>query len=292
MIDAHHHIWRQADLPWLMGPEQPRIFGPYASIRRDYLIGEYLADLKGTGITKSVYVQANWAPGAYEDEIAWVAGTAEDHGWPHGIIGYLDFQQENVGDALSALVRYPLLRGFRQQFHWHENPQYRFAGGPAEFLNERVVRNINALAAHGWTFDLQVFPDQMADAAKLIAACPEVTFVLQHAGMLEDTSDDGWAVWRSGMEALAAHPNAITKLSAFGTFIHRNDPDFIARIIAETVAIFDADRCMYGSNFPIEKIWTSYADLFAAFQAATATLPASARNAIFDDTADRVYRLT
>jgi predicted TIM-barrel fold metal-dependent hydrolase len=53
-VDAHHHIWRQADLPWLMGPMQPRIFGPYEPIRRDYPIEEYLADLVGSGVTKSV----------------------------------------------------------------------------------------------------------------------------------------------------------------------------------------------------------------------------------------------
>ena len=44
IVDAHHHIWRQADLPWLIGPMQPRIFGPYEPIRRDYPIEEYLAD--------------------------------------------------------------------------------------------------------------------------------------------------------------------------------------------------------------------------------------------------------
>ena len=50
IIDAHHHIWRRRDLPWLDGPMQPRIFGPYEAIRRDYLIDEYLADLAGTGV--------------------------------------------------------------------------------------------------------------------------------------------------------------------------------------------------------------------------------------------------
>ena len=50
IVDAHHHIWRQADLPWLIGPMQPRIFGPYEPIRRDYPIEEYLADLAGSGV--------------------------------------------------------------------------------------------------------------------------------------------------------------------------------------------------------------------------------------------------
>ncbi len=50
IVDAHHHIWRQADLPWLTGPMQPRIFGPYEPIRRDYPIQEFLEDLAGTGV--------------------------------------------------------------------------------------------------------------------------------------------------------------------------------------------------------------------------------------------------
>ena len=58
IIDAHHHIWLQKDLPWLLGPEQPRIFGSYESIKRDYLIQEYLGDIADLGISKSVYVQA------------------------------------------------------------------------------------------------------------------------------------------------------------------------------------------------------------------------------------------
>lgn len=291
MIDAHHHIWLQKDLPWLLGPEQPRIFGAYGSIKRDYLIDEFRADLDGTGIEKSVYVQANWAPNWALDEAAWVQSVADATGWPHGIVAYCDFTQARIDLQLEKFKRFPRIRGFRQQLHWHENPQYRFA--PREQLADpRLVDGINALADYGWSFDLQVFPDQMEDAARLVEACPQVTFILQHAGMLEDTSDAGWKAWRIGMESLAALPNAVTKLSAFGTFIHRNDPDFIGNVVKDTVRIFGADRCMYGSNFPIEKIWTTYSDLFAAFQAATAKMPAKARNAIFNDTAARIYRLT
>ena len=80
IVDAHHHVWRQADLPWLLGPMQPRIFGPYAAIRRDYLIDEYLEDIAGIGVTHSVYVQANWAPDRFEDEVAWVQRVAGESG--------------------------------------------------------------------------------------------------------------------------------------------------------------------------------------------------------------------
>ena len=109
--------------------------------------------------------------------------------------------------------------------------------------------------------------------------------------MLEDTSDAGRAAWRDGMRRLAECPNVVVKLSAFGTFIHRNDPGFIRDMIEETGRIFGAGRCLFGSNFPIEKLWTTYADLIAAFRAGAAGLSQSAQAAIFHDTAARVYRL-
>ncbi|MEX2520325.1 MAG: amidohydrolase family protein [Paracoccaceae bacterium] len=291
MIDAHHHIWRQADMPWLTGPELPRIFGPYGAIRRDYLIDEYLADLKGTGITKSVYVQANWAPAQFAEEAAWVQSVADQSGWPHAIVGYADFTVDDVRPQLRKLAAQSLMRGVRQQLHWHEKPLYRFASRPDLAAGPTLRRNVARLAEFGWSFDLQVFADQMEGAAGLAAACPDVTFILQHAGMLEDQSEAGKTAWRKGMERLAAEPNVVTKLSAFGTFIHRNDPAFIREMIETTVAIFGAERCLYGSNFPIEKIWTSYAELFDAFRAGASRLRRAEWDSIFNDTAERVYRI-
>lgn len=291
MIDAHHHIWLQKDLPWLLGPEQPRIFGSYRSIMRDYEIDEYLADIAGTGITKSVYVQANWSPNWFVDEAAWAQSVADTHGWPHGIVGYANFMGDDVRPQLDKLEGFSLMRGIRQQLHWHEKPMYRFAPHGEVARDPRVQKNVAHLAQYGWTFDLQVFPDQMDGAIELANACPEVTFILQHAGMLTDLSEAGWDLWRTQMIKLAKCPNVVTKLSAFGTFIHRNDPALIADMIRETAAIFGAKRCMFGSNFPIEKIWTSYAELYAAFLKGASGLTKPQQKSIFNDTAKRVYRL-
>ena len=113
VVDGHHHIWRQADLPWLMGPMQPRIFGPYEPIRRDYPIEEFRTDLDGLSVVKSVYVQTNWSPEAYEDEAAWVQRTADKAGWPHAIVAYADVGADDVRPQLDRLSRYPLVRGAR-----------------------------------------------------------------------------------------------------------------------------------------------------------------------------------
>lgn len=291
IVDAHHHIWRQADLPWLTGPMQPRIFGPYEAIRRDYPAREFIGDVTPSGVTRSVYVQANWPKDKFEDEVAWVQAAADETGWPHGIVGYADFAVEDVRPQLDRLTKYPRMRGLRMQMHWHENPLYRFAAHPDLPADPTIQRNIARLADYGWVFELQVFASQMADAARLAQACPQVTFVLQHAGMLEDLSDAGRTAWRAGMAKLAACPNIVSKLSGLGTFIHRNDPVHIATLVRDTVALFGADRCLYGSNFPIEKLWTEYAPLFDAYRAATAMLPEADRRRIFCDTATRVYRL-
>jgi predicted TIM-barrel fold metal-dependent hydrolase len=291
IIDAHHHIWRQADLTWLSGPIQPRIFGDYTSIQRDYPVAEFVQDLAGTGVEKSVYVQANWPVERYVDEVAWVQKTADEAGWPHGIVGYCDMTVPDARAALDKLKGFPLMRGIRQQFHWHENPQYRFAPTPDLCRDPVVQRNVGHLAAYGWSFELQVFADQMDGACELAAACPNVTFILQHAGMLVDLSDTGCATWKRQMQKLAQQTNVVSKLSAFGTFIHRNDPAHIARIVQDTVAIFGPERCLYGSNFPIEKIWTPYRPLLDAFLQATKDMGEGAQRAIFCDTAKRVYRL-
>jgi predicted TIM-barrel fold metal-dependent hydrolase len=290
IVDGHHHIWRQADLPWLVGPMQPRIFGAYEPIRRDYSIREYLDDIAGNGVVKSVYVQTNWAPERYEDEAAWVHRTAGETGWPHAIVAYADFSVEDVRPQLDRLRRYPLLRGVRMQLHWHDNPLYRFARRADLCADPTLRRNIARLADSGWVFELQVFAPQMGDAAGLAEACPEVTFVLQHAGMLEDLSPAGRAAWRAGMARLAACPNVVCKLSGLGTFIHRNDPAHIAAIVTDALVTFGADRCLFGSNFPIEKLWTNYRDLVEAYLGAVKLDP-SHRDAIMRDTAMRVYRL-
>lgn len=291
IVDAHHHIWRQADLPWLSGPMQPRIFGPYEPIRRDYSIDEYMDDLDGSNVVQSVYVQTNWAPDSFVDEVAWVERTANETGWPHAIVAFADFSVDDVRPQLDRLARHPLVRGVRMQLHWHENPLYRFAARPDLCADPLIRRNIAHLADYGWSFELQVFASQMRDAAGLAEACSKVTLILQHAGMLEDLSPQGHAAWREGMTRLAARSNVVSKLSGLGTFIHRNDAAHIADVVGETVAIFGAERCLFGSNFPIEKLWTDYRSLVEAYRAATRSLKADQRESIFRTTAMRVYRL-
>jgi predicted TIM-barrel fold metal-dependent hydrolase len=291
-VDAHHPIWRRADLPWLSGPMVPRIFGPYESVRRDYPIAEYIADATPCGVARSVYVQTNWPLDRALDEVRWVEAVAQEAGWPHAIVGAADFLSDSCAEVLRAQsAASPRMRGSRMQLHWHENPNFRFAPAPDVANNPQFRRNLSRLQDFGWLFELQVFSAQMRDAARLVADFPGIPFVLIHAGMLEGPTPREREAWLEGMKRLAECPNAFVKLSGQGTFIHAVDKDFIADVVRECLRLFGSTRCVFGSNFPIEKIWTNYESLFKTYQEVLADYSVEVREDVFGRTAARLYRL-
>jgi predicted TIM-barrel fold metal-dependent hydrolase len=290
-IDAHHHIWRLDDLPWLSGPQVPRIFGPYQPICRDYTIDEYRQDIAGCDVVKSIYIQTNWPAGRGDDEALWLQSVADATGWPHANVAYADLADPDVAVLLRQLAALPCTRGIRQQLHWHENPQYSFAANPGVMNVPEWRRGLRVLDEHDLLFELQIFTSQMADGARLARDFPTITIVLEHAGMLEDTSPDGRRRWRDGMAQLAECPNMNVKLSGLGTFAHAATIEVMQKTVLETVQMFGADRCLYGSNFPIEKLWTDYASLYRAFRSVIAELSDDEQARILHDTAARLYRI-
>jgi L-fuconolactonase len=289
-IDSHFHIWRQKDQPWLVGPMVPRIFGPYEPIRRDYPIEEFLADQKGSGVEKAVYVQTNWAKEDFEKEVAFLTDTAKASGWPHAIVGYADMTVDDVRPQIDRLKKYPLLRGVRMQLHWHETPAFRFAKSADQVIDPTVKKNVARLRDYGLSFDLQLFPAQMKDGLELVGENPETDFILTHTGMLTDLVEPVVEEWKAGLRTLAKAPNLYAKLSGLGTFVHRNDPEVIGVVVDNAVEILGSDRLMFGSNFPIEKLWTTHAELIAAHRKAVAKHGPKAEADIFWNTAERVYR--
>ena len=228
IIDAHHHIWRQQDLPWLVGPMLPRIFGPYEPIRRDYPIEEYLADIADTGVEKSVYVQANWAPERAEDEVAWVQATADETRLaarhrrlcrPHG---RRRAPGARPAGAVSAHARRahaaPLAR----------KPDYRFAAAPgprrrsdlpAEFRGARRLRlHLRPAGFLGRRWKPPRGLPRISRRPPSSCSMPACWRIFRRPAAI---------AWREGMRKLAAQPNVVSKLSGLGTFIHRNDPDHI-----------------------------------------------------------------
>ena len=152
-------------------------------------------------------------------------------------------------------------------------------------------RGLSEVAHRGLLFELQVFPSQMGDAERLVVDFPDTQFVLLHAGMVEDRGEDGWKFWRAGMMALARHPNVSVKLSGLGTFLRSCSETEWRPIIERTIDLFGPSRCLFGSNFPIESLWTSYGALVDVFQRCLSRFDATEQRAVLHDTAERLYRL-
>jgi predicted TIM-barrel fold metal-dependent hydrolase len=292
VIDCHHHIWRLDDLPWLSGEIVPRIFGPYEPIQRDYLIDEYRAEAQAAGVGRSVYVQVNWPAESSVDEVRWVNQVAMVAGWPHAIIGSADMYDPRCGEVFEEQARLSsLVRGTRLQLHWHERELYRFASAP-DRMNDPIFRqNLGLLPGLGWLFELQVFSSQMADAARLVGDHPDTTFVLVHAGMLESTEPEAVERWENGMAALADHDNVVVKLTGLGTFVRQVDSSLIRMITERCLEWFGPDRCMWGSNFPVEKLWTGYGALLDTYRSYLSAYSPDTQTAVLGGTAARVYGL-
>jgi predicted TIM-barrel fold metal-dependent hydrolase len=161
------------------------------------------------------------------------------------------------------------------------------------------------LAEHGLSFDLQINPHQMESAAELCAALPSVPVCLNHLGCLklsgaeEDAEADAAAIvlWRAGMTKLAALSHVHVKLSMLpyclkGFWSDAAKADKVKALVAETIALFGADRCMLASNYPVDlNDGMPLATIYSLFREWTAGYSADEQRALFHDTAAKFYKL-
>jgi predicted TIM-barrel fold metal-dependent hydrolase len=153
------------------------------------------------------------------------------------------------------------------------------------------LKGFSHLSSLGLSFDLQIFPDQLDQAAKLAANHPDTTIILDHAGMPIHRDLRSLRDWRTGMQKLAKHPNVVTKISALGTNDHSWTTASIRPIILDTIDVFGPHRTMFGSNFPVDSLYSSFAALYTAFDDITAALTAGERRDLFAETARNTYSI-
>jgi len=291
MIDTHHHIWLRKDVGWLADPPIPRMFGDYFGIRRDYPIEEWMHDIVPEGAVKSVHVTAMWGPGRAFDESKWLQSVADQHGFPHGIVGNVDLAAPDAEAALKAQKQFPNLRGVRQMLYWDKEPVRQ--GAPrVDLCNDPAFRRGFALLEeYGLSFELQVYAHQANYAVELIQAFPNVKMILVHAGMLTSRTLEAINEWRAALAAMAAFPNLHVKLSGLGMYSGGITYAQARQVIRDVVQIFGVERVIYGSNFPLEKLHASYADFFAIYRRVLSEYTEAEQRAVFHDNAVKFYRL-
>jgi predicted TIM-barrel fold metal-dependent hydrolase len=312
IIDPHHHLWNHANHRYLLdelladtGSGHNITATVYIDCRSMYR-ADGPAEMKPVGETEFANgVAAMSASGVYGPTRACA-----------GIVSYVDM-------TLGARARTVLeahvaagggrFRGIRHAGGWDPSPDVRnsHTNPPKDLYAQAIYREgVAQLGALGLTYEAWQYHPQVKDVVGLAQAVPQTTMILNHCGgplgigPYASKKDEVFATWKADMAELAKCPNVVVKLGGLGMDIgmfdhmHRPVPP-TSRDIADAwkpwiqtcIEAFGAERCMFESNFPVDKLSTGYAVLYNAFKLMAAGASASEKAALFSETARRVYRL-
>jgi predicted TIM-barrel fold metal-dependent hydrolase len=294
LVDAHHHFFdlsgSAGGYPGMRGAPRKTAFGTDEALRRDYLPADYAVDLGAMGGTRSVHVEAARRPDDPVEETRWLAGIAAQGGLPCAIVAQADLTRDEAPDIVARHAAEKRVRGIRQI--------KGISGALATLRPEDTLfavpawrRNLAALARHGLVCELQAPPTVAAIACECVDKNPDIAFVLTHGGHPIDRSAEGLARWRAGLDRFAARPNVAVKLSGFYMMNPHETDAGLAELIAQIVDRFGPARCMFGSNYPVDRLFVAPARLRAAFDAALSRYTAAECREIFAGTATRIYKL-
>jgi L-fuconolactonase len=311
ICDPHHHLW---DRP-----------------NDRYLLDELLKDTGGGHrIVQTVFVECRsmYKKSGPEElrpvgETEFVQGIADQVARGHGetavasgIVGFADLTLGGkVAQVLEAHIAASKnrFRGIRHITTWDANPADIMATQNAPkglLLDPKFREGFACLQKYGLSFDAWLYFPQLIELADLARAFPDIAIVANHIGGLvrigpyAGKNDEVFRDWRRGIATLAACPNVSVKLGGLGTprcgfgWYERATPPGSAEV-AEAVAPyfnwcierFGTERCMFESNFPVDKISFSYTVLWNAFKRLSKGFLVQERNDLFHDTAVKVYRL-
>ncbi|MEM7216851.1 MAG: amidohydrolase family protein [Pseudomonadota bacterium] len=311
IIDPHHHLWDYPDSRYLLDELLTDIGSGHNVVGTVFVecAAMYRADgpdaLKPVGETEFVNgIAAMGASGGY--------GAARPAA---GIVSFADLTLgASVGEVLDAHIAVtPRFKGIRHAAGWDASPEVRNSHTrPIEHLySDKAFREGFAeLDRRNLSFELWQYHPQLPEATDLARAFPNTTFILDHfggplgVGPYEGNRDEIFARWREDIAEMAALPNVTAKLgglvmavNGFG-FNKREIPPTSDELVAATrpwyehaIESFGAERCMFESNFPVDKVSTSYRVLWNSFKKIAAGCSAAEKAALFHDTAARVYRL-
>jgi predicted TIM-barrel fold metal-dependent hydrolase len=253
-------------------------------------------------------------------EVAHVNGLADEAATGrHGptkiaaaIVGHADLK---LGDRVAPVLETmqaasPRFRGIRHATGWDASPELAQRDVRGVMSTPQYRAGARVLAKMGLTLDNSLYHTQLDELAALARAVPELTIVLNHIGGLvrvgpyAGRDDEVLADWRRGIATVAACPNVVLKLGGVGQKRFGFDWSTRAKPIgseelAQTLAPlmhycienFGPSRCMFESNFPVDKVSYGYAVVFNAFKRLSKDYTPGERAALFHDTAVKVYRI-
>ena len=283
-VDAHIHFWDKSAKglawAWLEPGYQFRKWTSHPSIDAPrYSTPEFLDEAAGTGLVGAVHVHAA-DPIRPVLETQWLQSVADETGWPHAIVGACDIEAPDAVDVIHAQAECAGFRGVREPI------------SPQRLDADAASAALDALAALGSTLEVRRHHEQFEAIDTIAARWPELTILLSHACLPLERTPDELAAWSHAMRSLAARPNVACKIS---TVVGASQPDWsVASVrpwVLGCVEAFGPDRCMVGSNFPIDRPYCTFAQLIDVYRQSLAELSTDERAAVMGVTAARVYNL-
>ena len=324
ICDPHHHLWDYPD----DFPEN-RITASLRHIRH-YLLQGLLEDINGGhNISETVFIECRsmYRKDGPEElrpigETEFVRGIAAQNASGQygniavaaGIVGFADL---TLGSAVAPVLEKQIeagggrFRGIRYISTWDVSSDIDSRVKTPKLLADTKFREgFACLSKYNLSFDAWLYHPQLMELADLAKAFPDIPIILDHIGGPLDVDpyagkrDQVFQVWKQGIVALAACPNVVVKLgglgmprTGFGWHERPAPPNSVE--LAEAMAPyynccieqFGPDRCMFESNFPVDRISYSYTVLWNAFKRISKDFSPGERALLFHDTAVKVYRL-
>jgi predicted TIM-barrel fold metal-dependent hydrolase len=283
IVDANVHLWDQASNPvfWLSDRTMVvDMLGNYDSLPDRYTLDDYLESTAPFPVDGLI-----WSDAGAADPIAaldWVR-RQDRHGVLAGLVTLGDPYASDFGgfvdrvrsEALVSSVRIRLVQALRTDAPRHDQP----AAG------DRLVEGLRALAAAGLVATIETSADQIPRVVGLADELPELRIVLDHFGWPSDLSAEGRRAHLDALRPLANRANVATRIDALGTIFASWDVETVRPWLRGVVEIFGCDRCMFGSDMPIETLRSTFGDLRRAYDDIFDGRSDDERRQLFHDTA-------
>jgi L-fuconolactonase len=279
IIDTHQHLWDLTifRLPWQKDN---------AKLARSFVMRDYLEATAGLNVVKSIYMEVDVEPSQQPAEADHVIALCRRGDGPMAA-AVISGRPASDGfkDYITRYQASPEIKGVRQVLHGGETP-------PGYCLDGRFIRGIRLLGTLGLSFDICIRSAELGDAARLIDACPDTRFILDHCGNASVRAKD-LSVWRADIERIARRPNVVCKVSGIVASA-APDPwtaDDLAPIVNHVLDTFGPDRVMFGGDWPVCTLAATYREWVEALRAIVAGRSDQDQRKLFHDNALAFYRL-
>jgi predicted TIM-barrel fold metal-dependent hydrolase len=282
---VHFHDLREPSLTyaWLW-PEDPSDspddLGPFGAIKSErYHADDFLAETRFANVDRVVHVQAAIGTDDPVEETRWLQAFADRLGVPHGIVAYADLAAPDVAGLLDRHAAYPNLRGIRD---------LRYDG---YLWDDAWLAGLRALQGRDLVWCDDPLLEHMARAAEVARGVEGLTLCVDHAGYPRRRDDAYFREWREGMRALAAVPTTVVKISGLGMCDHAWTVESLRPWVETCLELWGPERAFFGTNWPVDRLYSSYGDVLDAYAELVAGLPEAQQAALFSGNANRVFRL-